>query len=197
MEQILEDFCKFCSFDNSKINEFLKQKNNVNSITIYTDGACSCNGKMYAKGGIGIYFSETNECLSENINVTLKQFFPNLKIEKPTNQKAELIAILKAIIASKEYLEKKIQVNIKTDSMYCVNIFTKWYKAWEKNNWKTASGKPVLNKEIIQTILDYTKAFNIKITYVPAHKTQPTDKSKYQDWYGNKKADELAVKAIS
>ena len=81
--------------------------------------------------------------------------------------------------------------------MYSINCLTKWYKNWEKNNWKTAQNKPVLNKEIIQEILKYTKVYiNIKFIHVPAHKTKPTDKSKINAWYGNKMADELAVNAI-
>ena len=55
-----------------------------NSLNIYTDGACTNNGKINAKAGIGIYI-ENMYNISEKIK------------GKQTNQRAELYAILKAL----------------------------------------------------------------------------------------------------
>ena len=79
--------------------------------------------------------------------------------------------------------------------MYCVNIFSKWYKTWEKNGWKTASNKEVLNQELIQKILGYIDKAKVNFIYVPAHTVKPTEETKLQDWIGNNKADELARKS--
>lgn len=163
-------------------------------MNIFTDGACSNNGKSHAKAGVGIYIEYTEECISENIQVIIKELLPELNGIKHTNNVAELLAILKAINISEVPLKNGSEIFIYTDSMYCINSLTKWYKAWEKNNWNKADNKPVLNKEIIQEILKYLKVFkNLKLKYTPAHKSKPNDKTKYKEWFGNNKADELAV----
>ena len=52
---------------------------------VYTDGSCSNNGKSNAKAGIGVYFGDNDSRnVSERIN------------GKQTNNRAELLAILKA-----------------------------------------------------------------------------------------------------
>lgn len=38
-------------------------------------------------------------------------------------------------------------LNIHTDSEFLINSITKWVKKWKKNNWLTANGEPVKNKE--------------------------------------------------
>ena len=54
-------------------------------INVYTDGACSNNGRANAKAGLGIYFGENDpRNSSERI------------IGKQTNNTAELTAILRA-----------------------------------------------------------------------------------------------------
>jgi ribonuclease HI len=164
-------------------------------MNIYTDGACKNNGKFNARSGIGIYIQETKEKISEPIENVYKELLPNLIDIKHTNNTAELLAILKAINISEINIKNKININICSDSMYSINCITKWYKSWEVNNWKTSQGKPVLNKEIIQEIIKYLKAYsNIKLIYTPAHKEKPT--TNIERWYGNKIADELAVKSI-
>jgi len=162
-------------------------------MNVYSDGACSLNGKINAKAGIGIYIQETKQTISEPIEKVINDLLPNLKNFKHTNNIAELLAILKAI----SIIDLKNKINIYSDSIYSIKCLTIWYKKWEVNDWKTAGGKPVLNKEIIQEILKYTKLNNnIKFIYTPAHRVKPIDDSKYHEWYGNKMADELACKSI-
>lgn len=38
-------------------------------------------------------------------------------------------------------------MDIHTDSEFVINSITKWIKKWKKNNWLTANGEPVKNKE--------------------------------------------------
>jgi ribonuclease HI len=198
MEDLLKDFCKYIKLKDcdTVIKKFLESTQNNNVITVFTDGACSFNGKSYAKAGIGIYFQNTEETHSENVKDILKELFPTLKVTKVTNNIAELLAIFKALYMILDNVpHNNFKVIIKTDSNYCINIFTKWYKSWQKNNWKTANGKPVVNKEIIVAILELMKIIpDIVFTYVPAHtETPPKNEEKYLDWYGNYKADEMAV----
>ena len=200
MEKILKEFCDYCQYDKSKIQDFLtfrsSSNKNENQVIIYTDGACSGNGKANSTAGIGVFF-DNGECVSQRIEDVINDILPGIYIGNPSNQKAELLAILKALKMSEHFMKQNYSINIKTDSMYCVNVFTKWYKSWENNGWKTSTGRGVLNKEIIEAILKYVKNEDILFSYVPAHREEPVDSEKHKDWYGNKQADSLAVKAIN
>ena len=60
---------------------------------------------------------------------------------------------------------------------------TEWIFNWQKNNWRNAAKKPVLNKELWVELHSLTKDLNIKWTYVKGHNE---DK-----W--NERADEIAT----
>ena len=95
------------------------------------------------------------------------------------------------------YLRKigKKTINIYTDSMYIVNSINTWAKSWEKNNWKKKDGKTIENLFEIKKLYYYSLNIKVKFIHVKSHQKEPlkTD-PKYFIWYGNKMADELAVK---
>jgi len=70
-----------------------------------------------------------------------------------TVNEMELTAILEAIKTLKCNVKRSYMATIYSDSQYCVNVLTKWWPRWERNNWITATGKPVGNKELIQEII--------------------------------------------
>lgn len=167
-------------------------------IVVYTDGATLANGKKNPRGGIGVYFLYSKEEISLTFPDAARLLMKNVDLQEATNNKCELLAILLAVKRSTEDLEKGSHLWIKSDSNYCINSLTKWYPGWEKKNWMRTGNKPVLNKEIIQEIVKYLKQFpgQIKFKHVPAHTKQPAKTAaNYQDWYGNDKADKLAVVA--
>lgn len=155
-------------------------------LTIYTDGSCLNNGKTYALGGIGIYIPEKNFKYSQNSEEVYRSFFINEMVYIHTNQKSELLAILKSLDLFKNSIENIIM--IKTDSMYSINCIQKWSKSWLKNNWKTSAGKSVKNKEIIEKILDTVKEMKqtIMFEHVKAH----------ADNENNNMADELSRECL-
>jgi ribonuclease HI len=168
------------------------------SIVIFTDGSASKNGSIRATGGIGVFFSNDNEKnVSCETRLALKQLIPSFNFTKVTNNISELAAILKAFDLSRSDLRLGHTVIIKTDSMYCINSLTKWYIGWGKNGWVNSKKTAVLNKEIIQDIVDnYIKPYNsqIKFVKVKAHSNAPPINSPlYQDFWGNFKADQLAT----
>lgn len=166
----------------------LNNLNNNEEIIVFTDGACSHNGYKKAAGGIGIYIENNSSEISLNLSELTK--------EKPTNNVAELLAILTSIKILKDFQN----ITIKSDSMYSINCIVKWSKNWSKNNWKTSKNKDVLNKSIIQEIVSLVEQKNIKFKYVKAHTQKPNvscDSIIFKEWFGNDKADKLAVKALA
>ena len=80
--------------------------------------------------------------------------------ENTTNNRMELMAVLRAITAAHRHSE----IEIHTDSQYVKNGMTSWLKNWKKNNWRTRDRKPVKNQDLWMA-LD-TAATNTKIHWV-------------------------------
>ena len=38
------------------------------------------------------------------------------------------------------------------DSMYVINVVTKWMAGWKRKGWRKGDGKPVMNVDLIQAI---------------------------------------------
>jgi ribonuclease HI len=152
-------------------------------MNIYTDGSVTNNQtKELRRGGIGVYFADND---SRNVSREIK--------ENPTNQRMELLACIKAL----EITNNNDNINIYTDSKYTINCVTVWYKNWEINNWKTSKGSEVKNLDLIKKLYNLVNSKNVNFYHVRSHQKEPTDKNKYQHWYGNKMADFLATSSIS
>lgn len=174
-------------------------------ITVFTDGSATNNGSTRATGGIGVYFQETT-MHKYNVSIetkeALKELIPSYSFInwKVTNNISELTAILKTLKLMEQELKNKTDITIKSDSMYCINSLTLWYIGWKKNGWINSSNKKVLNREIIQEIVDkFILPYKSQITFikVKAHSIEPPKSSpKYQDFYGNYMADKLATKFL-
>jgi ribonuclease HI len=155
-------------------------------IIIYTDGACSKNGSMSAKAGIGVHFSKRNKIKFNDISAA---FPDNHSVQntghKVTNQRAELQAIVEALRITKEYPHKII---IYTDSEYSINCVTKWFPTWVKKN-KLEDKK---NIDLIRPIYQYYNAKNIVFRHINSHTGLQDEHS-----LGNEEADRLATNSIS
>lgn len=113
-------------------------------LRIYTDGGCSGNQNAENAGGWGaiLEFGENKkELFGGELNTT--------------NNRMEMTALLEAFRALKK---DKLDIEIFSDSSYLMNCFReKWYEAWQKNGWKTASKKPVENRELWEALLSEVK----------------------------------------
>ncbi|HEY9704246.1 MAG TPA: ribonuclease H family protein [Allocoleopsis sp.] len=170
----------------------------MKEIPVFTDGACSCNGKAKAKAGIGVFFGEYP---LKNISLELKEAFSKvgISITSVSNQKAELTAILFAIKSLENELLHGNTVRIYSDSMYSINVCTKWYKSWKRKEWRKANGSPVLNRQIIEKIVYLLEKYHDKIffSFTASHLPEPPKGTKQHFiWFGNKMADLLAVKSL-
>ena len=136
---------------------------------IYTDGACSGNP---GPGGWAAIIIVNNE---------IKDTFSGSE-KNTTNNQMELMAPIKAI----QKFKKKSEISIFTDSTYVRDGITNWIKQWEKNGWKTASKKPVKNKDLWKKLKSLSSKHSIKWIWIKGHS---------QDKYNNL-VDELAQGAI-
>ena len=66
-----------------------------------------------------------------------------------SNNAMELTALQRAL----EY-NPQAHLLILSDSSYSVNAVLRWHFGWRKRHWRTADGKPVANRELIENILE-------------------------------------------
>lgn len=113
------------------------------SLHIYTNGSCLNNGKLFARGGIGLYFPN-NEY--QNLSIPYPQ---NKLIIPPTNQRCELLAVNYSLLIHWLYF-RDTQCVIHTDSEYTVKSLTSYCNTWLQNGWKKANNEDVKNKDLLQ-----------------------------------------------
>ena len=136
---------------------------------IYTDGACSGNPGPGGWGAV-IFDNDNNQT-----NISGKE-------KNTTNNRMEILA---AIMALKK-IKSNSQITIYTDSTYVKNGITEWMFNWKKNDWKTASKKPVKNKDLWIKLDKLCENNKVSWKWVKGHAT-----NKY-----NNLADQLATSAI-
>lgn len=143
---------------------------------VYTDGACSNNGKEGASAGIGVYFSEGDP---RNISRRVEG--------KQTNNVAELMAIIAAFEVIKDDLIGGKSVAIVSDSEYAIRCCGSYGTRLAGEGWRTA----IPNKELVRKVWEYSQGANVQFIHIRAH-TGLTDEHSL----GNDGADRLANMAI-
>ncbi|THG92752.1 hypothetical protein EW026_g8259 [Hermanssonia centrifuga] len=101
-------------------------------VIVHTDGSCNQPGSVHATAGAGVYWGPFDPR-----NVTCR--VPG----KQTNNRGELYAILKALLAANPYTS----LYIFTDSQYAIHCICHWAPAWESTGWTCA------NADILQDIV--------------------------------------------
>lgn len=84
-----------------------------------------------------------------------------------TNQIAELRAVLEAILAH----PGSEGLVIESDSQYAIKCASEWINGWRRKGWKTASGSPVKNLALIQSIdaAIAARAGQVRFQWVKGH----------------------------
>lgn len=177
------------------MQETINLKQDVKKIIVFTDGACSNNGKKNAKCGYGVYFP----------NKELKHISRKFTHGEPTNQRAELYAIYKALRRVTEHFNFE-ELIIYTDSQYSINCVTEWIHGWKKNAvggvWLTSKKEPVLNRDLIELIDMFlnkkTYKSKIKFIHVDSHQNPEdiSDPELKQLAINNNNADYLARRGL-
>ena len=140
---------------------------------VFTDGACSSNGRPGAKAGYAVWFPE-HQSLSTSARVPSN--------EGQTNQRAEMSAIHRATLVLEENGFQDEDIVIYTDSEYCINCLTKWIPGWVSRGWKTSAGGDVLHRDLIEaTSKRLAKCKSYRFVHVRAHTGGEDDLSKNND----------------
>lgn len=145
----------------------------MNSIKVFTDGACSGNP---GPGGWGAIIKNDGDDLEISGGAALT-----------TNNRMEMTAPIEAL----KFVYEKFPghpIEIFSDSQYLVNGITSWVFKWEKNGWKTASKGDVENQDLWTDLLALSRAPGAQISWhwVRGHAGHVE----------NERADMLARKAL-
>ncbi len=148
-----------------------KAKNTLDSLLIFTDGACSGNP---GAGGWAAIIATPEGQVRE-----LGGFVP-----ATTNNRMEMMAAIEALRALKKDLRP---VTFFTDSTYVIRGITQWIWAWKRKDWKNAEGGEVSNKDLWEILAKIVaargKEGTIDWLYSRGHVGTP----------GNERCDEIAV----
>ncbi|GAB4187883.1 MAG: ribonuclease HI [Wenzhouxiangellaceae bacterium] len=138
------------------------------TVTIYTDGACSGNP---GPGGWGALL----RCNGSERELSGGE-------AETTNNRMELLAAIMAL----EALKRPCQVDLYTDSQYVRQGITEWIARWKTNGWRTAARKPVKNADLWQRLESATEGHRLNWHWVRGHSGHPE----------NERVDQLARTAI-
>ncbi len=123
----------------------------MKEIILYTDGACSGNPGIGGWGAI-LFYKDIKKELSGGE-------------EQTTNNRMELMAVIKGLEAIKE----NCKVDIYSDSAYVVNAFLQdWVSNWKNNGWRTAKGS-VQNQDLWQKLLSLLEKHEVQWHKVKGH----------------------------
>ena len=139
------------------------------TITIWTDGACSGNPGPGGWGAILRLAGADRE---------LKGGAPDT-----TNNRMELMAAITAL----QSLDEPSDVDLHTDSQYVRGGITGWMAGWKRNGWRTADKKPVKNMELWQQLDAAARRHTIRWHWVRGHAGHPE----------NERADLLARQGMA
>jgi len=82
-----------------------------------------------------------------------------------TNNRMELRAVLEAL----DGLPSGETVEVLTDSRYVVDALSSWIHGWRRKGWKTASGGPVQNRELIEAVVGRARQLQVRYAWVRGH----------------------------
>jgi ribonuclease HI len=138
----------------------------LNTIEIYTDGACKGNP---GPGGWGVLLKSRD---------AQKELFGGELAT--TNNRMEMMAVIEALSA----LKRPCHVKLHVDSQYVLKGMTEWLSGWKARGWKTAGKQAVKNVDLWQRLdaLVAGSGHRIEWHWVRGHDGDP----------GNERADELA-----
>ncbi|EFG03762.1 Ribonuclease H (plasmid) [Streptomyces clavuligerus] len=83
-----------------------------------------------------------------------------------SNNVAELTALLRLL----ESTPPATPLEVRMDSQYAMKAVTQWLPGWKRNGWRTASGGPVANRDLVERIDALLAGRDVTLVHVPAHR---------------------------
>lgn len=140
----------------------------MKEVTLYTDGACSGNPGPGGWGAV-LKYRDMEKAVSGSEAET-------------TNNRMELTAVIEGLAL----LKYPCRVTVVSDSKYvCDAINERWLPAWVRKGWKKADGKPVLNTDLWQRLIELMNVHDVTFRWIKGHAGHPE----------NERCDALAVEA--
>jgi ribonuclease HI len=159
---------------------------------IFTDGACTNNGKRNANAAWACLL------VSDDGYIVLDRASGAIPLSEPqTNQRAELTALLRGL----EVAERQIRGNphakiqIWSDSEYSINCASVWGPKWKSRGWKKQGGE-IQHLDLIRILVEKTQVlgFTIQYKWLKGHKGG--DSQFAFPWMFNHQVDALATQAL-
>jgi len=144
-------------------------KAELQSILIFTDGACT--GNPGPGGWAAILASPTGQVQEIGGGEP-----------ETTNNRMELSATIQAL----KMVRSEIPILLYTDSTYVIRGITQWIWGWRSRGWKNAEGQEISNRDLWEKLsreVQRLKTNGIEWRYVRGHTGVP----------GNERCDEIAV----
>ncbi len=124
----------------------------MKKVILYTDGACSGNPGVGGWGAVLMY-GNAEKRISGADGAT-------------TNNRMEMTAVIEGLKCLKEPCE----VEVYSDSAYTVNAFENgWIYGWQKNGFRKADNKPVLNVDLWEQLIKLTRIHKVRFIKVKGH----------------------------
>ena len=140
---------------------------------LFTDGACEPNP---GSGGWAFILRPEDDVLD--------QIEESGEEENTTNNRMELLAVIKGIVYYKAYRYKaNDSLLIFSDSRYVIYGINEWVEGWERKNWMRKDNKPVLNVDLWKQVLLLKRELPMEGVFVRGHSGHPE----------NERCDKLAV----
>ena len=124
----------------------------MQTVTIYTDGACSGNPGPGGWGAILQYKGIEKELSGGEAETT--------------NNRMELTAVIRAL----QCLKKSCVVELYSDSKYVIDALSLgWAASWRAKGWRKADKKPALNPDLWETLLELAAQHEMRYHWVKGH----------------------------
>jgi ribonuclease HI len=68
-------------------------------------------------------------------------------------------------------------VHVVADSSYVIDALTKWRHGWKRRGWRTASGEPVKNRDLMERLDELMAAHAPTFEWVRGHDGHPANEA--------------------
>ena len=124
-------------------------------VEIFTDGACKGNPGPGGWGAL-LRMGHHEKELSGSDRAT-------------TNNRMELLGAIRALQA----LAEPCRVTLHSDSKYVLDGITRWIHGWQRNGWRTAARKQVLNADLWRELAEAEAPHTVEWVWVKGHDGHP------------------------